>query len=99
MSHNNDAGSLGGQPEVPPQECEEVIGHVEGFLSSDQTRADEQELRESVANAAPELADMSADMSVEALIRTIIKRSCCETAPETLRVRIRTQVTLGRNEG
>lgn len=90
-----DADAVDAASKLPPKDCEEVIGHVEGFLSSDQTQADEQELRESVANTAPELADMS----VEALIRTIIKRSCCETAPETLRIRIRTQLTVWRTGG
>ncbi len=80
---------------LPAAECEKVIGHVEGFLDSPQTPTDECELRKSVADTAPELAELS----IEDLIRTIIKRSCCETAPETLRIRIRTQVTLWRTEG
>lgn len=97
MNAQNDAASTGGETPggLPPEECEEVIGHVEGFLDSPQSPTDERELRQSVAETVPELAQMS----VEELIATIIKRSCCETAPETLRIRIRTQITLWRTEG
>ncbi len=94
---NNDA--TGAQDEspggLPREECERVIGHVEGFLDSPQTPTDECELRKSVADTDPELAQLE----IEDLIRTIIRRSCCETAPETLRIRIRTQMTLWRSEG
>ncbi len=95
-SDNSAAASENGRPDgLPREECERVIGHVEGFLDSPQTPIDECELRKSVADTDPDLAQMA----IEDLIRTIIKRSCCETAPETLRIRIRTQMTIWREEG
>lgn len=80
---------------LPKEECEEVIEHIEGFLSSDRTAADESVLRRSVSESVGFLADLT----VDELIRAMMKRSCCETAPEALRVRIRAQVEVWRLEG
>lgn len=79
----------GGEPE-----CAEVLGHIEDYLNSDRTCADEQELRENVAVAESSLGELG----VEDLIRALVKRSCCETAPETLRLRIHTQVRIWRTQ-
>lgn len=89
------------QPEVPAapaldqDECAEVIGHVEEFLSSPMSPDDARDLRHNVAGALPGLADLE----VEEIIRVIVKRSCCERAPEALRVRVRTQMAVWRLEG
>ncbi|PFG37648.1 mycothiol system anti-sigma-R factor [Flavimobilis soli] len=85
-------------PTTPPldqEECEQVIGHVEEFLSSPMSADDAQDLRDNVAGSLPGLADLE----VEEIIRVIMKRSCCERAPETLRVRVRTQMAVWRSEG
>ena len=81
-------------PELPEAECEQVIDHIEDFLSSGRTAADEQALRASVSETSSDLADVS----IEHLIVAMMKRSCCERAPETLRVRIRAQMQVWRIE-
>lgn len=91
--------SQAGQPQAPapslaPGECEEVIVHVEEFLSSPMTDADARDLRVNVAETVPGLGELE----VEEIIRVIMKRSCCERAPESLRVRIRTQMLVWQGE-
>ena len=101
MSDENPDGSAtqvptaGGRPALDRAECEEVIAHVEDFLSSRMTADDARDLRENVAGAVPGLADLE----VEEIIRVIVKRSCCERAPEALRLRVHTQMALWRSEG
>jgi len=82
-------------PGLDQEECEEVIGHVEEYLSSPMSADDARDLRHNVAGTLPGLADLE----VEEIIRVIMKRSCCERAPETLRVRVRTQMAVWRLEG
>jgi anti-sigma factor (TIGR02949 family) len=81
-------------PTLDRAECDEVIGHVEEFLSSPMTAADARDLRLNVAEAVPGLADLE----VEEIIRVIMKRSCCERAPEALRLRVHTQMAVWRSE-
>lgn len=88
----------GAGPATPPTldrtECDEVIGHVEEYLNSPMSAADARDLRLNVAEAVPELADLE----VEDIIRVIMKRSCRERAPETLRLRVHTQMAVWRSE-
>lgn len=76
------------------EDCEQVIGHIESFLSSEQTAADADDLRDNVSEHSTVLAAMS----VDDMIRLIMRRSCSERAPETLRVRITTQIKVWRTE-
>lgn len=97
-------GTSGGRPRAEPsdpelvelgkEDCEQVIGHIESFLSSDQTAADADDLRENVS----EHSQVLAAMSVDDMIRLIMRRSCSERAPETLRVRITTQIQVWRTQ-
>ena len=85
---------LGGQRPLDGEECAEVIGHVEDYLRSGMTVADAEDLRASVAEVAPELGLLE----IEEIMRVVLRRSCCERAPESLRVRISTQIAVWRTE-
>ena len=74
------------------EECAEVISHVEDYLRSDMTVADAADLRANVAEVAPELGALE----IEEIMRVVLRRSCCETAPESLRMRISTQIAVWR---
>ncbi|MGO1318267.1 MAG: mycothiol system anti-sigma-R factor [Cellulomonadaceae bacterium] len=89
--------SGGSRPDetAPASECEEVLGHIEDFLTSGRTAADADALIASVGDKAP----CAEELGIDELIRVLVKRSCCETAPETLRLRIHTQVRIWRSEG
>ncbi|WP_125776817.1 mycothiol system anti-sigma-R factor [Antribacter gilvus] len=70
-------------------ECEHALGHLYEYLDSEMTPDDELRMRAHVAHCSPCLAELS----VEELVKQLVKRSCHERAPETLRLRIREQLT------
>ena|ERR687890_1352970 len=71
-------------------ECEHALEHLYEYLDSEMTPEDEQRMRAHVAHCSPCLAELS----VEELVKRLVRRSCAERAPETLRVRIREQLTV-----
>ncbi|WP_235915583.1 mycothiol system anti-sigma-R factor [Puerhibacterium puerhi] len=71
-------------------ECEHALEHLYEFLDSEMTPADEQRMRAHVAHCSPCLAELS----VEELVKQLVRRSCSERAPETLRVRIHQQLSV-----
>ncbi len=71
-------------------ECEHALVHLNEYLDSEMTPADEQRMRDHLAHCAPCLAELSA----EELVKQLVKRSCVERAPEALRLRIHTQLTV-----
>lgn len=75
--------------------CDDVMRHLFEYLDSEMTEADARVMRDHVAECSPCLAELSIDEMVKRLLR----RSCTEQAPEYLRVRIRTQITLLSAEG
>jgi anti-sigma factor (TIGR02949 family) len=80
-------------PHEPAQgetECEHALTHLYEYLDSEMTPEDEQRMRAHVAHCSPCLAELS----VEELVKRLVRRSCAERAPETLRVRIREQLTV-----
>ena len=71
-------------------ECEHALVHLYEFLDSEMTADDEQRMRAHLAHCSPCLAELSA----EEIVKKLVRRSCVEQAPETLRVRIHTQLTM-----
>ncbi|PZR52097.1 mycothiol system anti-sigma-R factor [Xylanimonas oleitrophica] len=71
-------------------ECEHALGHLYEYLDSEMTPEDEHRMRAHVAHCAPCLAELS----VEELVKQLVRRSCNERAPETLRLRIHEQLTV-----
>ena len=70
--------------------CDEVLKHLFEYLDSEMTATDAEKMRVHVAECNPCLAELGVDEMVKRLLR----RSCTEQAPDHLRVRIRTQITL-----
>ncbi len=64
--------------------------HLNEFLDSEMTPEDEQRMRAHVAHCSPCLAELS----IEELVKQLVRRSCSERAPDTLRVRIHAQLTV-----
>ncbi|MFC7025785.1 mycothiol system anti-sigma-R factor [Promicromonospora thailandica] len=67
-----------------------MLTHLYEYLDSEMTPDDEQRMRAHVAHCSPCLAELS----VEDLVKQLVKRSCSERAPDTLRVRIHQQLTM-----
>jgi anti-sigma factor (TIGR02949 family) len=77
--------------EVPgAADCGHVLDHLNEYLDSQMTEADERRMRDHLAHCAPCLAELSA----EELVRELVRRSCVERAPEELRVRIFARLTV-----
>jgi anti-sigma factor (TIGR02949 family) len=93
---NAQESSAGTEPVTPiphetagQTECEHALQHLYEFLDSEMTPDDEHRMRAHVAHCSPCLAELS----VEELVKQLVRRSCSERAPETLRVRIHQQLT------
>jgi len=78
------------EPARGESECEHALNHLYEYLDSEMTPDDELRMRAHVAHCSPCLAELS----VEELVKGLVKRSCAERAPETLRVRIHEQLTI-----
>lgn len=76
--------------DAPGSECEHALEHLYEFLDSEMTREDEDLMRAHVAHCSPCLAELS----IEDLVKQLVKRSCAERAPETLRSRIRERIRI-----
>lgn len=71
-------------------DCEHALGHLYEFLDSEMTSDDEARMRAHMAHCAPCVAELSA----EELVKSLVRRSCSEQAPESLRLRIRAQLSV-----
>ncbi|MEG3614262.1 MULTISPECIES: mycothiol system anti-sigma-R factor [Isoptericola] len=83
------------EPAEGESDCEHALGHLYEYLDSEMTEDDEHRMRAHVAHCSPCLAELS----VEELVKKLVKRSCAEQAPATLRLRIREQITVMRVSG
>ncbi|MDO8144189.1 MULTISPECIES: mycothiol system anti-sigma-R factor [Isoptericola] len=83
------------EPAEGESECEHALHHLYEYLDSEMTEADEDRMRAHVAHCSPCLAELS----VEELVKKLVKRSCAEQAPATLRLRIHEQLTVMRTSG
>ncbi len=71
------------------EDCREVLDEVYAYLDKEVTRMDVERIKHHLAECAPCLQQYDLEEALKALVR----RSCHEPAPETLRVRIMTQIT------
>lgn len=83
------------EPAEGETECEHALHHLYEYLDSEMTEDDEDRMRAHVAHCSPCLAELS----VEELVKKLVKRSCAEQAPATLRLRIHEQLTVIRTSG
>lgn len=75
-------------------QCEEALDKLEEYLDSEVGALDAERLREHLAECGTCLGEAE----LERRYRALLQRSCCEVAPETLRIRVQTQITLIRTE-
>lgn len=73
-------------------QCEEALDKLEEYLDSEIGELDADRLREHLS----ECTSCYGEAELEQRLRALLRRSCCETAPETLRVRVRTEITVLR---
>lgn len=70
------------------RDCSEVLARLAFFVDNELDDADCATIQQHLDDCAPCLADLDVERSVKALIA----RSCCETAPEELRQRVRVSI-------
>ncbi len=71
-------------------DCDKVLGELFSYLDSEATELDGQTIREHLEECAPCMSKHD----LEAAVQAVVRRSCvCEPAPESLRLRIRAQIT------
>ncbi|WP_028708334.1 mycothiol system anti-sigma-R factor [Propionicicella superfundia] len=74
--------------------CDEVKRSLNAFLDGEVEAADADVIRAHVAACEPCMDDLE----VRAALRRILQRCCCAVrAPETLRARVVTQITVSRS--
>ncbi len=74
--------------------CEQALGMLFEFLDSELPDADSDRIRAHLEYCEPCLAEYD----IEEHVRALVKRSCCESAPVTLHVRIREHLTILRSQ-
>ncbi|MFV0427444.1 MAG: mycothiol system anti-sigma-R factor [Beutenbergiaceae bacterium] len=72
--------------------CEEALERLQAYLDSELARLDANRLQQHIDDCASCLDQVD----YERRIRALLRRSCLEKAPEELRVRVRTQLTVIR---
>jgi anti-sigma factor (TIGR02949 family) len=77
-----------------PVECREALERLSEFLDSELAESDGDRIREHLADCEPCLSEYD----LEDHIKKLVRRSCSESAPPELHVRIRTQLTVLRGE-
>ena len=75
-------------------ECNEALLRLSEFLDSELAESDGDRIREHLADCEPCLAEYD----VEDHIKKLVRRSCVESAPLELHVRIRAQITVLRGQ-
>lgn len=75
-------------------QCEEALMHLAEYLDSELDQIELDRLRDHIDECAACLEAIGRERE----IRVILKRSCAEVAPDTLRMRVRTQLTLLRHQ-
>ena len=74
--------------------CEQALGMLFEFLDSELPDADSDRIRAHLEYCEPCLAEYD----IEEHVRALVKRSCCESAPVALQVRIREHLTILRSQ-
>jgi mycothiol system anti-sigma-R factor len=70
-------------------DCREVLDRVFEYLDGEMTHVDIERIRQHLDECAPCLKEYDLDEVLKALVR----RACCESAPQTLRARILVSIT------
>lgn len=73
-------------------QCEEALDKLEEYLDSEVGELDANRLRAHLE----ECTSCFGEAEVEQRLRAVLRRSCYETAPETLRIRVRSEITVIR---
>ncbi len=81
-----------GKPHETP--CTEVLDHLYEFIDNELPSADCDQLRQHMDECAPCLRELGLEESV----RSLVKRSCAEAAPESLRSRVLLEIRTVRIE-
>lgn len=74
--------------------CEQALGMLFEFLDAELPEADADRIRAHLEYCEPCLAEYD----IEEHVRALVKRSCTESAPVTLHVRIREHLTILRTQ-
>lgn len=72
--------------------CEEALEHLWEYLDAEMTAVQLDRLRAHIEECTTCLEEVSRERE----LRIVLKRSCAEVAPDALRMRVRTQLTLLR---
>jgi len=72
--------------------CEEALEHLQEYLDAEMADIELERLRAHITECATCLEEIGRERE----LRIILKRSCAEVAPDALRMRVRTQLTLLR---
>lgn len=83
------------QPMTDEDPCAAALQRLWTYLDRELTPEDEEELRDHLAGCPPCLAEYSIDVA----LKRVVRRSCQESAPEELRVRITQTITRTRGLG
>src|SRR5699024_2200365 len=89
-----DEGGEGMTEEIRPEgcRCEEALEHLYEYLDAEMSDVQLSRLRAHIEECTTCLDEVSRERE----LRIVLKRSCAEVAPDTLRMRVRTQLTLLR---
>lgn len=77
-----------------PVECKEALERLSEFLDSELAEPDGDRIRAHLADCEPCLSEFD----VEDHIKRLVRRSCAESAPVELHLRIRAQLTMLRTQ-
>jgi len=77
-----------------PVDCAEALSRLFEFLDEEVAEADGDRIRQHLADCEPCLAEYD----VEDHLKKLIRRSCSESAPTELHLRIRQQLTVLRTQ-
>ncbi|WP_227424629.1 mycothiol system anti-sigma-R factor [Pengzhenrongella sicca] len=94
MSAEETEPALGGTDVGRSLECAEALERLSAFLDAEVDDADGDRIRAHLADCEPCLTEYD----VEDHIKKLVRRSCRESAPVELHVRIRTQLTVLRTQ-
>lgn len=87
-------GSPAAGPDHQAVDCGEALSRLFEFLDAELGDLDGDRIRAHLADCEPCLAEYD----IEDHLKKLVKRSCCESAPVDLHIRIREQLTVLRIE-
>ncbi len=70
--------------ENPAAHCPQKLGHIYEYLDGALSCQELQEMDQHLQSCT----ECSSEYDLECVIRSVVKRSCCETAPESLKHKI-----------